>query len=717
MQLNLNYDHNFVELWNKIKTKYPEELLETDGISDNQLDIGEFSKNFMSSDNTANASIDANGNVAHISMATYNKEVFKPLSKLNGYYLMWKEIKKQYDLKTANEAVEKAVNGDIYVHDSTNFSLAYCFNYTAYDIVLAGLPSWTGIAQTRAPKTLKAYTRQVINFLIAAGSQQMGATGIADFLIFFSWFVQRSLEGVYIEEGLDINNFKDRKTFEEAVWRHAKSELTSFIYDINFNYRSDQTLFTNVSLYDNYFLENLLSEIKMPEVPNKIDKNVVMEVQKMYMKIMNEELRRTPLTYPVTTATFTRYNEEEIIVYFEDNTTEKYNQFDKVKVKAGIFENDKNVIDLEVGDIVNGKAITKIKRKVIKENLLRDKKFVETVAKENLEFQFINMFNGESSVLSSCCRLRSNMNDLEKETFGSIGGSGSAKIGSIGVVSINLPRVAFKYKKGEIESVEKEIEKLTELSIKINYARRMLIKDKIERNMLPLYADGFMILNRQFSTTGVLGGFEFSEILGKDITTEEGLEYQINMLKVIRDTQDRLHETCEKYKAVPFNVEQVPAETAAPKLAKKDKILNYNNVGYDLYANQWLPLQKTVNLLDRIRIAGALDNSGHLNGGSILHINADQKLTDYKLMEEMIYNVAKSGVSYWAINFDMVYCKSCKRFDIDEHGKHKCKFCGSTDIERYIRVVGFLTPVKSWSQTKQEADYEKRQFYKEKNVV
>jgi ribonucleoside-triphosphate reductase len=318
MQLNINYDHNFVELWNRINNKYPEALLKIDGISEEQLDIGAFSKNFMSSDNTANASIDANGNVAHISMATYNKEVFKPLSKLNGYYLMWKEIKKQYDLKTANEAVDRAVSGDIYVHDGTNFSLPYCFNYTAYDIVLAGLPSWTGIAQTKAPKTLKAYVRQVINFLIAAGSQQMGATGIADFLIFFSWFVQRALEGVYIEEGLDVSIFKTREDFEKAVWNHAKSELTSFIYDINFNYRSDQTLFTNVSLYDNYFLENLLSEIKMPEMPYAIDRSVVMQVQYMYMEIMNEELRRTPLTYPVTTATFTRYNKEEITFVFED---------------------------------------------------------------------------------------------------------------------------------------------------------------------------------------------------------------------------------------------------------------------------------------------------------------------------------------------------------------------------------------------------------------
>lgn len=344
-------------------------------------------------------------------------------------------------------------------------------------------------------------------------------------------------------------------------------------------------------------------------------------------------------------------------------------------------------------------------------------KKVESIKIREVENEFVydielekNHYFSSNKIISHNCRLRSDMNAFEKETFGSIGGSGSAKIGSIGVVTINLPRVAFRYKAGEIDSIEEEIKRLTHMTVKINYARRMLIKDKIERNMMPVYSDGFMVLNRQFSTTGILGGYEFSKILGIDIKTDEGMDAQINLLKVIRETQDEIHKD-PMYKEVPFNVEQVPAETTSSKLPLKDKILGINNIGLKLYSNQFIPLQETANLLDRIRIAGTMDSSDMLNGGSILHLNADQRIESVERMEELIYTVAKFGVMYWAINFDLLYCESCHTFEIKENKSGVCKHCGSTDTSSYIRVVGFLTKVKSWSDVKQNEDYAKRQMY------
>lgn len=406
MILNLSYDHNFVELINRMRIKYSEEIFSVDGISEDQLDVAKFSKKFMTSDNTSNASIDANGNVDGINMATYTKEVGKPIAKFNGYFLMWKELKEVYGLDVANEAIESTISGDVYVHDSTNFSLPYCFNYTAYDVVLKGLPSWTGIGKKTAPKTLLAYTEQVKNLLISVGSMQLGATGIADFLIFFSWFVERNLKGIHTEGGLNKADFEGREDlWEQRVWEDSKQILTTWIYNINDNYRGDQTLFTNISLYDNYFLENLLGEINMHEAPYKIDKTVVMQVQKMFVETMNEELKRTPLTYPVTTATFTRYDEEEITLFTDEEnaSNQVFNQFDKVDKKVGFRLEKTLVTDIKVGDIVGGFTVINIERVIIEKNKLRDTEFVKYIAKENLPYQFINMFNGESSVLSSCC--------------------------------------------------------------------------------------------------------------------------------------------------------------------------------------------------------------------------------------------------------------------------------------------------------------------------
>lgn len=708
MNINMTYDHNFVEILNKIKAKYPMTLLEADGIGDNQLDIATFSKKFMTSDNTSNASIDSNGNVDGISMVTYGKEVGKPIAKLNGYYLMWREIKNIYGQEFANQAIESAINGDIYVHDSTNFSLSYCFNFTAYDIVLNGLPSWTGIGTKLPPKTLLAYTEQTKNFLISASGFLLGATGIADFLVFASWFVERNLKGIHEEGGLRKEDFIGREElFEQRVWEQAKQILTSWVYNINDNYRGDQTLFTNISIYDKYFLQNIINDINMVEAPYKIDIDVAMKVQELFVEIMNEELSRTPLTYPVTTASCTRYDEKEITLSYIDGTYEKFDQFSKVNKKVGITSHEVLAESIKVGDTVNRKEVSNVDIKVGQKNILRDQDFVRYVAEANKDYQFINIFNGESSVLSSCCRLRSDMSDFEKETFE----GGSSKIGSVGVVTLNLPRVAFKYKNGEIDSIEDEIKRLTEISIKINYARRVLVKDKIDRGMLPVYTDGFMVLERQFSTTGIIGGYEFSKILGIDILTENGLEEQMKLLKVIRDTQDDIHENDPLYKEIPFNVEQIPGESTAIKLAKKDELMGYNNIGIRLYANQFIPAQTTANILDRIRVSAAFDESGYLNGGSILHLNSDTRIESTDKMVDMINMVAKTGVSYWAINFDLLYCEECNTFDIKVHDSDVCKHCGSTETSSYIRVVGFLTKVKSWHDVRQSEDYNKRQFY------
>ncbi len=712
MEIKMSYDQNFVKLINGLKGKYPEELFKIDGISDDQLDIAKFSKKFMESDNTSNASIDANGNVSEINIVTYNKEVNKPITKLNGYFLMWKQLKNTFDLTTANTAVESAINGDIYVHDSTNFNLPYCFNYTAYDIVLNGLPSWTGIGVKTAPKTLLAYTEQVKNFLINAGSQQMGATGVADFLVFASYFIERNLRGIHVEGGLNKDDFAGREElFEQRVWEDAKQTLTTWIYNINDNYRADQTLFTNVSLYDRYFLENLLSEINMTEAPYQLDIEIVIKTQELFVDIMNDELQRTPLTYPVTTASFSRYDEKDITITFDDDTTEKYDQFSKVNKKYGIVDKSVLAETIVEGDVVDRRTVKSIDIVVGEKNILRDKDFVRYIAKENLPYQFINMFNGESSVLSSCCRLRSNMNEFENEKFGSIGGSGSAKIGSIGVGTINLPRVAFKLKNGTVTSLEDEIRRLTELTIKINYARRMLITDKINRGMLPVYTDGYMILNRQFSTTGVIGGYEFSKIMGNTVLEQSGIDDQLTILKTIRETQDALRKD-DMYKDVPFNVEQIPGESTSSKLASKDVVMGLNTIGLKLYANQFIPLQERSNLFDRIRIAGIIDSSDYLNGGSILHINADSRIDSIEKMEDMIHMVAKAGVSYWAINFDLIYCTDCNTFEIKTDNSGECKSCGSENVASYIRVVGFLTKVESWSDVKQLEDYNKRQMYK-----
>ena len=245
----------------------------------------------------------------------------------------------------------------------------------------------------------------------------------------------------------------------------------------------------------------------------KADMKIVQKMQDIYIDIMNRELARKPITFPVSTACFAIDDEHNIM----------------------------------------------------------DEDFLQYIAEKNLKFGFINMYSGKSSTLSSCCRLRS---EQDNEYFNSFG-SGSTKIGSLSVSSGNLPQLAFKVK-SEPNAREVFLDKLKELVIdcaEINQTKRNLIKKAIKANAQPLYTLGYMDLGRQYSTFGVVGLYEALQILGMNIKSEEGKEFTLKMLDIINTINKEMQ---DKFKA-PHNCEQIPAENVAVKLAKKDRILGYNS--------------------------------------------------------------------------------------------------------------------------------------------
>ena len=351
---------------------------------------------------------------------------------------------------------------------------------------------------------------------------------------------------------------------------------------------------------------------------------------------MNEEMRRTQITYPVTTACFSINENREI----------------------------------------------------------QDLEFAEWIAKENLEFGFINMYMGSTSTLSSCCRLRS---DTSSEFFNSFG-AGSSKIGSLGVVTINFPRLAIIHGK---EGFKEALKHYVEMTANINQAKREVLQDVIDKGCAPIYNYHFAELSKQYSTTGVNGLYEALVELGYDITTEEGQEAAIDIMKSVTEVIDKMQ---EKFKA-PHNCEQIPGENTSIKFAKKDNLLGFQHKN-KIYSNQFVPLTAEVDILTRIYIQGKLD--GHFSGGSVLHINVDERIKDYSKLVELIKLCAKQGCIYFAINYCLNKC-------VDEHltvGKVDiCPVCGKEIKDRFTRVVGFLTSVKSWHKVRRELDFPNRKFY------
>jgi ribonucleoside-triphosphate reductase len=631
MYIKTSFEQEFDDVIMYLRGKYKKEIFDADGIGE-QLDLNKFSKKFFAptTSTTADASIDGNSNVDDASVISYTNELKKPFERMNSYYMLWKELKKDYGLSYANEVVERNLIGDIYINDfhGVGGGLPYCYNYSTYDIMINGL-NMVKKVNCQPPKYLSAFKSQLEQFVVLASNSTLGACGLADLLVVMSYYAKNILD----TKSDAHYHFKS----EEDCWNYIDDKLTSFIYTINQPMRGNQSPFTNVSVYDNAFLEKLSQDYIFPDgsTPN-ID--IVKKIQILFLDIMNREMKRSPLTFPVTTACFNKNDEGEI----------------------------------------------------------EDKEFVQLIAQKNLEFAFINMYIGKSSTLSSCCRLRSEQGN---EYFNSFG-SGSSKIGSLGVCTINLPRLSLKDK---IEDeFTKDLEYLVEMCAKVNNAKRKIVKKRIDNGNHPLYTLGFIDLNTQYSTCGVNGFNEAISFLGEDILTQEGVDLGLRIIDKINKTNDKMQ---KRYKT-PHNCEQIPGEGVSAKFAHKDKLMNFQNE-LDLYSNQFIPLTTNADLLDRIKLQGVFDK--HFSGGSILHCNVENKIENVQDMIDLMLTCSNMNVVYFAINYEL---NKCENGHMTVGKIDTCSICGAKVTDKYLRVVGFITNIKNWTKVRREKDHPNRKFYK-----
>jgi ribonucleoside-triphosphate reductase len=370
--------------------------------------------------------------------------------------------------------------------------------------------------------------------------------------------------------------------------------------------------------------------------PNKKTINILQEI---YLDLINETLKYTPITFPITTACFS-------------------------------VDEDKNI---------------------------KDNNFLKFIANKNLEYGYINLYFGETSTLSSCCRLRSS---TKNEYFNQFG-AGGTKIGSLGVVTMNIPRMAVKAK-GDQNKFFEILTETTEYAIRINNTKRHLLKKRITSNSLPLYKLGFMSIDTQYSTVGVVGLNEACNFMGLNILEEDG---QLFVSKIL-DTINTLNDKASKKYNSPHNMEQTPSENSAIKMANKDRILGYQNE-YELYSNQFIPLTVNADLLDRIKLQGMFDSK--MSGGAICHLNIEDKIDNPTLIENLITTSAKAGVVYMAINYNL---QKCENGHMTIGKNDMCSICGSKITDNFTRVVGFLVNTKNFHQIRREFDYPNRVFYK-----
>jgi ribonucleoside-triphosphate reductase len=190
-------------------------------------------------------------------------------------------------------------------------------------------------------------------------------------------------------------------------------------------------------------------------------------------------------------------------------------------------------------------------------------------------------------------------------------------------------------------------------------------------------------------------GYTYTDEFGNTYYNDKASEFGKKIFDTMRNTADEFiaENKCD-YK---INTEQIPAESAAAKLMKKDKFFYPKANIYDLplYGNQFMPLGIKTTGQERVRVQALFD--GYCNGGSILHYNIDAPFDSYEKALYMTNYIASKGVTYFAFNTCISTCDDNHAFYGDV-----CPRCGKPKTSEFTRIVGFYTKVQTWSQERKE---------------
>ena len=358
----------------------------------------------------------------------------------------------------------------------------------------------------------------------------------------------------------DINEGYMGITKEHGEY-YAKQGFQRFIYAVNQPYVRDgsQSAFTNTSVFDRPYYEALFGGSEFPDGSFMIDaEEEVIEFQKWYMETMAEIRSENMFTFPVSTISLLRQNGEFV-----------------------------------------------------------DKDFAEWAIKHNMKWSDSNLFVDDSvNSLSNCCRLKSDIRDLGY--FNSIGGT-ALKVGSVKVSTINLARLALDT--NTEDEYLAELERRVETNLQALDAVRHIIKRNVDKGLLPNFTYGLIDFKYLYNTIGFIGiyetmkafGYVKKDEFGNTYYTDKAATFGEKIFNTMRKTADVF---IEKYDLdYKINTEQIPGESAAAKLMRKDKFFYPNAEIYDLplYGNQFMPLGIQSTLQERIRVQALFD--GYCNGG------------------------------------------------------------------------------------------------------
>ena len=444
-------------------------------------------------------------------------------------------------------------------------------------------------------------------------------------------------------EWLNFFDYYARKDFGdnylETHSKYIKDKFQQVVYSLNqpAGARSYQCPFWNISIFDKYFFDGLFGNFIFPdEEMSRPNYESVAKLQKFFMEWFNKEREVALLTFPVVTA-------------------------------ASLTENGK-CKDEDFNDFL-----------------------CEQMSKGN---SFFNYMSDSVDSLSSCCRLR---NELQDNTFSFSLGAGGTQAGSINVITLNFNRLTQNADREGIPLSEK-LEKQLDLIYKYQSATYDYFKSLLKSKMLPAYDSGFIDMKKQYLTVGINGMLEAAEYKG--LTAGNNPEY----IKFLQDNLKIIYkcdkEARQKY-GIITNCEFCPAENLGIKNyhwdLKDGYVVNPNRNCYNSYFYPPEASEDECNIADKFVLHGK-EVIQYLDGGSALHLNLEEYPTfeGYKRLFEL---AAKTGCNYWTTNIAVTCCEDCGY--ITKKTQHHCHRCKSKNVTWATRIIGYLRKINNFSEGRQ----------------
>ncbi|MDD2293763.1 MAG: anaerobic ribonucleoside-triphosphate reductase [Bacteroidales bacterium] len=587
-----------------------------------------FLMNYCNASNPASGSkYDANANVEQKNIATLIGELPKANFIRLNRRMLTDRIKDMFGKELSDKYINYLTSHFIYKNDETSLA-NYCASITMYPWLLNGTISVGG--NSTKPTNLKSFCGGFVNLVFIVSSMLSGACATPEFLMYMNYFVGLEYGNEYYKEADKVVDLSNKHRTIDKVITDCFEQI---VYSINqpTGARNFQAVFWNIAYYDRYYFESLFGEFVFPD-GSKPHWDSLSWLQKRFMKWFNKERTKSLLTFPVET--------------------------------MALLTKDGDVKDKEYGD------------------------FTAQMYSEGHSFFTYMSDNADS--LSSCCRLR---NEIQDNGFSYTLGAGGVSTGSKSVLTINLNRCIQFAVKEHIPYLQ-YLEEIVDLVHKVQLAYNENLKDLCRKGMLPLFDAGYINMSRQYLTIGVNGLVESAEFLGIRITDNEDYTKFVQSVLGLVETYNKKYRT----KDVMFNCEMIPAENVGVKHAKWDREDGYF-VPRDCYNSYFYIVEdESLNILDKFRLHGS-KYIEHLTGGSALHMNLEEHLSKDQY-RQILRVAAKEGCNYFTFNIPNTICNDCG--NIDKRYLKECPKCHSHNIDYLTRVIGYMKRVSSFSEARQK---------------